>query len=68
MSIERLTPRYTVGDRVFSHYTMSCGHIIRDADDQGWYSLRMDDGGRELLNDERLMSLSDARRLGYKVD
>lgn len=62
-----ITTHFRVGDRVFSHYTMSCGRIV-STDDQGWHRLIMDNEDREMLDDSRLMSLSDARRRGYIVD
>lgn len=63
---------YTTGDgrtvhsgaAVFSHYSMREG-VIGTGDPTGWFYLVYPDGGRDLLNGERICSLQHARRMGW---
>lgn len=59
---------FAVGDRGFSHYTMTWGTVSTEPDDQGWFYVAMDDGERTLLNNERFMRPGVAVRYGYGDD
>ena len=54
-----------VGDPAFDYYNMKAGRFEDLPDAQGWAHFRHDDGGRDLLNGERVCSLAHARRMGW---
>lgn len=53
------------GDRVFSHYTMTAGKIGEARSQEGWFAFTDDNGDREMLNGQRVCSLSHAQRMGW---
>jgi hypothetical protein len=81
---EEVKTKFSVGDRCFSHYTMSWGTIEavdhEGTDQEGreyttWYSVRMDNDRRELLDDAhgdwemaRIVPPHIASYYGYGVD
>lgn len=60
---------FAPGDRGFSHYTMKWGTVeeVRDTDD-GWFTVRNDDGTKDFLNADRFNTPQVAGRYGYGAD
>lgn len=58
----------TIGDRVFSHYSMREGYIRESIGFDGWFDLVYEDGSRDYLNGERICSLAHAKRMGWLSD
>jgi hypothetical protein len=73
-------PLFAVGDRVFSHYVMGWGQIVRvdpapASNGSRWYRVSMDDGSSELFDDAggdwmlaRIVPPAVAQRYGYGTD
>jgi hypothetical protein len=53
------------GDRAYDYYSMRPGVIDTAPDDQGWFRFLHDDGGRVLLNGQRICSEAFARGKGW---
>lgn len=60
---------FNQGDRGFSHYTMKWGTVerIKPLDD-GWFTVRNDDGTTDFLNAVRFVTPEVAKRNGYGDD
>ena len=55
------------GDVGFNYYDGIQGTVMEDADSDGWFRVKQDDGSIKVLNSERFVTLEVAKKFRHLV-